>query len=91
MVTKSLIQQRISLERARLVAVLTVVGGSLLVVASGVSVVWRSSSPSIWQWWPVIFWCAFVCVGVVRLVRVRRRRLAFESEHGRDAGKQKPV
>jgi hypothetical protein len=90
MVAKSLIQQRIALDRARLVAVVMLCGGILLVVGSGVqlSVGLMDSS---FRWLSPVFWAVFVIVAMVRLRRVRRDWLLLESEHGSDAGKQRSV
>lgn len=90
MVTKSLIQQRIALDRARLIAIVMLCGGLLLMVGSGVQLIVGLTDSS-FRWLPLIFWTAFVIVAIVRLRRVRRDRLLFESEHGADAGKQRSV
>lgn len=91
MVAKSLIQQRIALDRARIIALLMTFGGVLLLLASGASIAWSSTGIAFFQWWVLVGWCVFTAVGAVRLVRVRRRRSEFEAEHGRDAGKQRPL
>jgi len=86
--TESLIQQRIALERSRLIAASMVVGGALLVIATGASIVLRSTA-AVPQWFALVAWAAVVIAGIVRLVTVRRRRIAFEAEHGADAGIQR--
>lgn len=87
---KSLIQQRMELDRQRHGAVAQIVITLLLAAAFLPSVGNYTALP----WLPVLW---LVCAGVAvvdgwRRVRAARRALsAFEAEHGADAGVQKPV
>ncbi|MCM3502898.1 hypothetical protein M3667_13555 [Microbacterium sp. P26] len=44
-----------------------------------------------WRWIVVVGWVILLTASIVMLVRARGAIVAFEREHGRDAGRQKPV
>ena len=82
----SLIQQRIALDRNRVVSILFVALGGLGLLF-GVFLILMD--PSRWTTWAMLVpWLIFASTGVVRLVQYRTALRAFESEHGVDAGKQ---
>jgi hypothetical protein len=83
--SRSLIQQRIALERTRIImlglAILTLLSSSL---AIGLAV------PNGGQGFALLSLLA-PCWLVYQFVRAHRALRAFEQEHGRDAGRQHPV
>ena len=84
---RSVIQERIAIDRQRVVGIVLVCLG---VLGTGLGV-WSSvaGGPGV----PVsaVVFAAWVVGGVVALRRSRQRRLALEREHGAGAGVQKPV
>ncbi|MGQ2914551.1 hypothetical protein [Microbacterium aurantiacum] len=84
----SLIQQRMALDRQRLHARWMLLWGYALVYF-GVTLYWTGSS-----WFTVLYFLfalVVVAFGIIRVRAARRDRIAFETEHGPDAGKQDPV
>ena len=84
----SLIQQRMALDRQRLQARWMLLWGFALVYF-GVTLYLVAFS-----WLPVpyfLFALVVVTFGIIRVRAARRDRIAFETEHGPDAGRQDPV
>ena len=84
----SLIRQRMSLDRQRLRARWMLLWGFALVYF-GVTLHLSASN-----WFAVpylLFTLVVVAFGIIRVRTARRDRIAFEAEHGPDAGKQDPV
>lgn len=84
----SLIQQRMALDRQRLHARWMLCWGYALVFF-GVTL--YVSEPSWFDVLYILFALVFVAAGVIWVLAARRDRIAFETEHGPDAGKQDPV
>jgi hypothetical protein len=85
----SLLQQRTVIDRARLFGVvMTALGGAALILGI-VQLVTEPFRPL--HLVLVVVWVVFCGNGVRALVIARRRRIAFEAENGREAGKQKPI
>ena len=84
---RSVIQERIAIDRQRVVGIVLVCLG---VLGTGLGL-WSSvaGGPGV----PVsaVVFAAWVVGGVVALRRSRQRRLALEREHGPGAGVQRPV
>ncbi|WP_336641262.1 hypothetical protein [Microbacterium sp. USHLN272] len=84
----SLIQQRLALQRRRVLALVqTVIAAVLLTLWI---VVLSLDGVGDLRWLGAIAMLLFVLVGVFTLRNVRRDTRAFEAEHGTDAGVQKP-
>lgn len=83
--TPSLIQQRIALERARIIAWVLVIGLALS-NAGLLYVTIRDGGP-----WYVIVPLLILGYFGYQAVLAHRSLRAFEREHGRDAGRQHPV
>lgn len=82
----SLIQQRIAIDRERVIGTVYTALGSLML---SLGLVMAIIEPSQWSRWAfMVVWAGFAAVGVRKLAAARRTRRAFESEHGVDAGKQ---
>lgn len=86
---KSLIQQRIAIDRTRVFGIVGIsVGATGFVLMSVFALVealpWSS-------WIPVFIWLVIVGGGVDNLRKARRRLRAFEAEHGAGAGEQTPL
>jgi polyferredoxin len=85
----SLIQQRIAIDRQRTMGIVFTAFGAAMVVLQVLSLLTRGFSlitlPTL------LLWSAACGIGVYRLIRAKRSRLAFEAEHGPDAGKQEPI
>jgi len=81
----SLIQQRIVLERDRVIALVLVIG-----VAISVALVAVGAGIGGWRWFAI---APFLILGywAYRLVLAHRALRAFERERGSDAGRQHPV
>ena len=82
----SLIQQRIALGRARTVAIVWIVFSAAIALIMGLGQLGRGVPSFLWL--PP---AAMAAYGVFRSISVERQRQRFEAEHGRDAGRQKPV
>lgn len=84
----SLIQQRMSIDRQRIWGLWLLVDGALMAAGGiGLVITQRSWSGALY----IVLFTVVAVRGAIRLVSARRRRLAFESEHGNAAGKQDPV
>ncbi|NQX34287.1 hypothetical protein [Herbiconiux sp. VKM Ac-2851] len=84
---RSVIQQRISIDRQRVVGIVLLCLG---VLGTGLGV-WSSIAGGPGVPISAVVSAAWVVAGVVALTRSRRRRIALEQEHGAGAGVQKPV
>jgi hypothetical protein len=82
---RSLIQERMSIDRQRLAGWLMTVGGSIGVALGLVTMLTNHTN------WAGIAFVVWVPIGVAQLVRARKRRVSFENEHGYEAGRQKPI
>lgn len=86
---KSLIQQRFAINRQRIVAIVMIVLGAFEILF-GLSQAFLLT-PTRWEWaFFGLIGIGFVFAGVVNAQQSHRNRIAFEAEHGRDAGKQRP-
>lgn len=78
----SLAQQRLAFERERFYGWVAVVLG-VISAATSVGLIWAGIGAS----WPaLVIWAGWIAFGVYRIRRARRTRIAFEAEHGPDAG-----
>ncbi|GLK18131.1 hypothetical protein [Herbiconiux flava] len=84
---RSVIQQRISIDRQRVVGIVLLCLG---VLGTGLGV-WSSIARGPGVPISAVVFAAWVVAGVVALTRSRRRRIALEREHGPGAGVQRPV
>lgn len=83
---RSLIQQRMSIERERLAGIFSLILGCLGTCL--VTVVFILGERGDVLWIQLVVWLGWVAVGVMMLVWSRRRMSGFEAEHGAGAGKQ---
>ena len=82
----SLIQQRIAIDRKRVVGLLLVVSGGLGILFGIVLIL---TDPSHWtRWLSTVPWIFFAGVGIAQLFQYRSALGEFESTHGVGAGKQ---
>jgi hypothetical protein len=84
----TLIQQRIAIDRARTGALWRMCSGAGLTVVFGIR---AAAAPDILSWGICGLWAVFCVMGVAQLLAAGRRRVAFETENGRDAGRQEPI
>ncbi|GAB2452563.1 hypothetical protein HD599_002634 [Conyzicola lurida] len=83
------IQQRIAIDRARTLALWMLGVGGIATVLTALQA--ALSPPDPLRWAMCALWVVLGVLGVIRLLAARRRRVAFEAEHGRDAGRQEPI
>lgn len=81
----SLVQQRISLERRRLVALVLMIVFLLLVGGQLVLMAYEG-----WRWY-IIAQLVVLAALVLQFVGADRALRGFERENGRDAGRQRPA
>lgn len=43
------------------------------------------------RYWPAVVFAVWIPIGIGQLIKARQRRIAFESEHGPNAGRQNPI
>lgn len=79
----SLIQQRIRIDRGRVVGTVFTTAGALTAVLGLIAIPLGSGNYGLIGAIPQLGY------GIFRLVDSRRERIAFEAAHGRDAGVQK--
>ena len=84
----TLIQQRITIDRARTGALWRMCSGAGLTVLFGIR---AAATPDILNWVICGLWAVFCVMGVVQLLAAGKRRVGFEAENGRDAGRQEPI
>lgn len=84
----SLIQDRMAIDRLRLSGLWMLVVGGLLAIVGALSLAGDSRPLRLYL---IVVFTVLAIMGIVRLVRARRRRIAFEARHGADAGKQQPI
>lgn len=85
----SLIQQRLVIDRQRTLGLVIVVGAGL---ALGFSILTLLDHPdNVFRWFGVVLFAVWLVFGIYRLLRAVGRQRGFEEQHGRDAGRQKPV
>ena len=84
--TRSLIQQRLELQRRRAILIVALV---LQVLGAAMYLAAIAFSDRDWFWWVgVVVLGAAIALTMGQFRRVRRDTLAFEESHGTDAGKQ---
>lgn len=83
---RSLIQQRMSIDRERLAGIFSLILGCLGFLGGAVIFSWGERGLGLW--FQLAMWLRWVAVGVTMLVRSRRRMRDFEAEHGVGAGTQ---
>lgn len=79
----SLIQQRIKIDRGRVVGTVFTTFGSLMTILGLIAIPLGNGNYGLIGSIPLLGY------GIFRLVSSRRERIAFEAAHGRDAGVQK--
>jgi zinc transporter ZupT len=84
----SLIQQRMRLDRSRTNALLYIAFGVAISVLGLLLMLGSDNRP---QFAGVFSGGLFLLLGIVQLIPAERRRREFERQHGRDAGRQKPI
>lgn len=88
--TPSLIQRRMTLSRGLAYPIAAIAVSSLNLMFQIVPLV-ESGGTAGWRWIVVVLWAVLLTASIVMLVRARGAIVAFKREHGRDAGRQKPV
>lgn len=86
----SLIQRRMTLSRGLAYPIAAIAVSALNLMLQIVPLV-ESGGTAGWRWIGVVLWAVLLTASIVMLVRARGAIVAFEREHGRDAGRQKPV
>lgn len=86
----SLIQRRMTLSRGLAYPIAAIAVSALNLMFQIVPLV-ESGGTAGWRWIGVVLWAVLLTASIVMLVRARGAIVAFEREHGRDAGRQKPV
>lgn len=82
----SLIQQRIAIDRQRVLGTISVIIGGLGLLPG--IILWLMD-PSRWMnWLLIVVWLIFAIRGAVQLVHYRKALREFESANGVGAGKQ---
>lgn len=88
--TPSLTQRRMALSRGLTYPIVAIAMTAFNLMFQIVPLV-ESGGAAVWRWFAVVLWVILLIASIVMLLRARRAITAFEREHGRDAGKQKPV
>jgi cytochrome c oxidase assembly factor CtaG len=86
---KSLIQQRLALNRDRMASIVTSSFGGIFMLL-GIAQLAIGGNSTI-SWFQIVLGLVALVIGTVTGVRVRRKIRSFEREHGATAGKQTPL